>query len=142
MVLADSAGLRVPLTLRQRARNLASRSIRRLFDWVGLHQVRARLQERYNRRYASEDYLNAGPLRETFMRVVREDLTPFALRIQAPTLLIWGDQDKDTPLWQGQKMEQLIPDAGLVVFKSAGHFAYLERLGEYIRIVDHFLSGG
>jgi pimeloyl-ACP methyl ester carboxylesterase len=39
-------------------------------------------------------------------------------------------------------MEQLIPDAGLVVFAGAGHFSYLERLNDYIRIVDHFFSEG
>ena len=42
----------------------------------------------------------------------------------------------------GQALERLIPDAGLVVFQGAGHFSYLERLTDYIRIVRHFLSSG
>jgi pimeloyl-ACP methyl ester carboxylesterase len=105
-----------------------------------LKTLRTRLQERYNQRYASDDYLNAGPLRDTFVRVINEDLTDCARRVQAPTVLIWGDQDDDTPLWHGRRLEELIPDAGLIVFEGAGHFAYLERLSDFVRIVDHFLS--
>ena len=39
-------------------------------------------------------------------------------------------------------MERLIPDAGLVVFEGAGHFAYLEQPGRFCRIVDVFLRDG
>lgn len=140
MVLADSAGLRTPPSLGQMARTTVARAVRQSLETIGMNGIRTRLQHWFNRRYASEDFLNAGPLRETFIRVIGEDLTPFAVRVQAPTVLIWGDQDQDTPLWQGQKLEQLIPDAGLVVFPGAGHFSYLDRLPEYIRIVDHFLG--
>lgn len=142
MVLADSAGIRIPLTARQQVRNFLARSARRTLERLRLERWQARLQATYNRRYASEDYLTAGPLRETFLRVIQQDLTAYAARVQVPTVLIWGDQDTDTPLWQGQKLEQLIPDAGLIVFEGAGHFAYLERLNEYVRIVHHFLSSG
>lgn len=140
LVLASSAGIPPEPGLRQRLRSHAARAVRQSLDRIGLASLRARLQQRYNRRYASDDYQNAGPLRETFLRVIREDLTPFAQRVQAPTLLIWGDQDADTPLWQGRRLEALIPDAGLVVFQGAGHFAYLERLPDYLRIVSHFLG--
>ena len=142
MVLADSAGIRVPLSARQQVRNFLARSARRTLEQLRLDGWRDRLRDGYNRRYASEDYLTAGPLRETFVLVIEQDLTSYAERVQAPTVLIWGDQDTETPLWQGQRLEQIMPDAGLVVFKGAGHFAYLESLNDYVRIVDHFLSSG
>ena len=84
--------------------------------------------------------LEAGPLQATFVRVVEQDLLPYAARVARPTLLIWGDRDADTPLWMGRQLEQTIPDAGLVVFQGAGHFSYLERLPDYVRIVHHFFS--
>lgn len=140
MVLADAAGLRTPPTLRQNLRQFAARTMRSTLNTLGLASVRTRLQQRYNQRYASEDFLNAGPLRETFVRVIEQDLTTYAIRIQAPTVLIWGDQDTDTPLWQGRRLEQLIPDAGLIVFNGAGHFSYLERLHDFVRITDHFFK--
>lgn len=141
MVLAASAGVRTPPSLKLRTRNVLTGAARRILDSLGLVSLRERLQDRYNQRFASEDYLTAGALRETFLRIIAEDLTPFAPRIKAPTVLIWGDRDPDTPLWQGKKLEQLIPDAGLIVFEGAGHFAYLERLHDYLRIVTHFLTG-
>ena len=140
LVLASSAGIRATPGLRQRVRGAGARAIRTTLDQLGLNGLRESLRRRYNERYASDDYLNAGALRETFLRVIDEDLTPYAERIQAPTVLIWGDQDADTPLWQGRRLEQVIPDAGLIVFQGAGHFAYLERLPEYLRIVDHVLG--
>jgi len=56
------------------------------------------------------------------------------------TLLIWGDQDTETPLEFGKEMEKLIPDAGLVIFEGGGHFAYLEQIGRFNRVVSYFLS--
>jgi len=38
-------------------------------------------------------------------------------------------------------MEREIPDAGLVVFEGGGHFAYLEELSKFVRIVRSFLEG-
>lgn len=140
MVLANSAGLRTPPTVAQLLRGFAAKTVRATLDTLGLSALRERLQANYNQRYASEDYLNAGALRETFLQVIGQDLTEFAVRVQAPTVLIWGDQDTDTPLWQGQKLEQLIPDAGLIIFQGAGHFSYLDRLPDFVRITDHFLS--
>jgi pimeloyl-ACP methyl ester carboxylesterase len=48
--------------------------------------------------------------------------------------------DQDTPVWQGKKLEQTIPDAGLVVLQGAGHFAYQERLADFVRIVETFFG--
>ncbi|WP_269758170.1 alpha/beta fold hydrolase [Thalassobacillus sp. C254] len=37
-------------------------------------------------------------------------------------------------------MEEKIPDAGLVVLKGAGHYAYLDNLNEFLMIIDNFLQ--
>ncbi|HEX3050121.1 MAG TPA: alpha/beta hydrolase [Aggregatilineaceae bacterium] len=142
MVLADSAGIKAALPLKNRIILGLWRALNGTLEIIHANGLRDRLRARFYRRFASEDYQNAGPLRDTFRQVIQENLAPYAQRIKAPTVLIWGDQDADTPLWQGRKLEQLIPDAGLVVFKGAGHFAYLDRLNDYIRVVDHFLKNG
>ena len=49
--------------------------------------------------------------------------------------------DDATPLSDGQLMERLIPDAGLVVFPGAGHFAYADDADRFARVVGHFLQG-
>ena len=70
---------------------------------------RTRLRAWSAERFGSEDYRAAGRLRPTFLRVVNEDLRALLPAIQAPTLLIWGDEDRETPLAQGQLMAQAIP---------------------------------
>jgi pimeloyl-ACP methyl ester carboxylesterase len=39
-------------------------------------------------------------------------------------------------------MEALIPDAALIEFEGAGHFAYLEEPDRFCTIVRHFLGAG
>ncbi len=137
IVLTGGAGVLTPPSTKHRI----IRGVRKLFTLPGLKVFYPRFQRWYWDRYASDDYKNAGALAGTFARVVREDLLPRAAHIGASTLLIWGDQDMDTPLWQGQKLEATIPDAGLVVLNGAGHYAYLERISDFVRIVDTFFKG-
>jgi pimeloyl-ACP methyl ester carboxylesterase len=99
-----------------------------------------RLQDRMRRRVASRDWLEATEaMRGTFRAVIAEDLSPHLPNIRASTLLVWGERDEDTPLWMGRRMEEAIPDAGLVVLEG-GHYVYAERAAEFNRIALHFLS--
>jgi pimeloyl-ACP methyl ester carboxylesterase len=140
VVLANSAGLRPPIPLSVKLRTQLYRSARRTLEAVGAQALAQNLRSRYNARFGSADYNAAtGVMRETFIRVVNEDLRHYAARVQRPTLLFWGDQDTDTPLWMGQKLEALIPDAALIVHQGAGHYSYLDRLSETAHIMAHFL---
>ncbi len=80
---------------------------------------------------ASSDYKNAGELRETLSLVVAEDLTSLLDQIRSKCLLVWGDQDQETPLYCGGTMKRLIPDSELVVFQGAGHFPYLDQMNKF-----------
>jgi pimeloyl-ACP methyl ester carboxylesterase len=141
MALADSAGIRSRATFSIHVRLNIYRLFRTALTTLGMKQLAQRLGDWYGDRYGSPDYKAAqGVMRETFVKVVNEDLLPYAARVKPSTLLLWGDQDTDTPLWQGQLLEKTIPDAGLVVLKGAGHYSYLDRLTETVRILDHFFK--
>lgn len=128
MVLADSAGIQPQLPLAIRMRLTTYKGVRDGLKKIGLGKLSDTLRTWYNQRYGSTDFQDvSGVMRETFVKVVNEDLQEYAKRVAVPTLLIWGDADKDTPLSQGKRLEQLIPDAGLVVFPGAGHYSYLEQ---------------
>lgn len=88
----------------------------------------------------SEDYRKLSPAeRATFSRVVNRDLTDKLGSIKAPTLLIWGDADTETPLYMAKIMEKKIPDCGLVLLKGS-HFAFAERAAEFNKITEYFLG--
>ncbi len=128
ITLADAAGLRPKQPLMSQIRLKTYKTVRDGLRRIGLRSVADQLASAYNKRYGSSDF-NAvsGVMRQTFVNVVNQDLRDYAKRIQAPTLLVWGDQDQDTPLSQAHELKQLIPDSGLVVYAGAGHYSYLEK---------------
>ena len=98
--------------------------------------------ENFKRRQGSDDYRRASPvMRDTLVRLVNEDLRALLPQIKQPTLLIFGENDTATPLSDGELMEKLIPDAGLVRVAGAGHYAYLEQPGLIYRVLDSFFGG-
>lgn len=139
MALADAAGIRPKPSSSGQMRLKTYRFALNTLQTVGLKPQAEQLRNWYSERYGSADYKAAkGVMRETFVKVVNEDLLPFAARVKPSTLLFWGDQDADTPLAQGQLLEKTIPDAGLVVWEGAGHYSYLERVADTARVMDHF----
>ena len=40
-----------------------------------------------------------------------------------PVLILWGKEDRITPLALGQKMHELVPQSELDVFNGCGHLA-------------------
>lgn len=140
--LIDSAGVRSRPSWKSRLRQFSYKFIRSGLNSFRMSDLANRMAAWYADRYSSPDYKAAqGIMRETFVKVVNEDLLPYAARIKAPTLLLWGDLDDDTPLWQGTLLEKTIPDSGLVVFEGADHYSYLDRLSDTVRILDHFFKG-
>lgn len=140
LVLINSAGIKPKRTLSYHLRVAVAKAVRSLsvFGRGG-----RRVKEALSALMGSKEYRQTeGVMRATFVRVVNEDLRPLLPRIKAPTLLIWGEQDADTPLSDGQIMEQEIADAGLVVLKNAGHFSYLDAFPQFCRVVSVFLEGG
>jgi pimeloyl-ACP methyl ester carboxylesterase len=138
LILVDAAGIKPRRGLRYYRRVAIAKTAKHAARFLG--SPGRRLQQRVFARTASSDYANAGPLRPTFVKVVNEDLTPLLSRIQASTLLIWGDTDTATPVTDGQTMERLIPDAGLVVFEGAGHYSYIDQPQRFGRVAAHFLA--
>ncbi|MBQ3054431.1 MAG: alpha/beta hydrolase [Clostridia bacterium] len=95
--------------------------------------------EKMKRKLGSEDYAGASEkMRRVMVRAINEDLKYLMPDISVPCLLIWGDKDDATPLSDGQTMEKLIPDAGLVVMEGSGHFAFLEQSGWFGNIIRSF----
>lgn len=139
MVLSDAAGIRARSPLWPTIRLNTYKAIRTTLNTIGLKSLAENLRQRYNRRYGSSDFQAAsGIMRETLIKVLNQDLLDYVARVQVSTLLFWGENDTDTPLWMGKKLEQTIPDAGLVILKSAGHYAYLDNLAETARVMDYF----
>jgi pimeloyl-ACP methyl ester carboxylesterase len=145
LVLVDSAGVRSPTVNQPSLFSAGRKGIAALLKLPLLNRLEPAARAWFWRKFGSADAqaaMSKSPiLLETFKQVIEQDLVPYAQRIQAPTLLIWGELDQDTPLYQAKILEQAISDAGLVVFEGAGHYAYLEQLPHFIRVVTTFFKG-
>lgn len=142
MVLVGSAGIRLSLPWRARLRRGLFKALKRVAASPPLRQYQAGLLEWAVGKWGSRDYQQAGSLRETFVKVVNEDLRPLLPQIAVPTLLIWGENDTETPVQLGQIMAREIPTAQLVILENAGHFAYLDRLFHFCTLASDFLREG
>ena len=145
LVLTGAAGIRKPQTEEGRKRSEEYKRLRGLAENARKLKLFGSLPDKWEdslrKKYGSADY-NAldEEMRKTFVKVINLDLADRLPRIQQPTLLLWGDQDTETPLWMGQQMERDIPDAGLVVLQGGTHFAWAEQSARFNTITHHFLT--
>ena len=61
-------------------------------------------------------------------------------RLNAPTLLVWGREDKLIPLVYGERFAQLIPKARLAVIDGAGHMVPYEQPEKTANEIERFLA--
>ena len=72
-------------------------------------------------------------------------LTDYPIRdrlgeIAAPTLVVWGSEDRLVPVRDAWEFGDLIPDSRVVVYEDTGHMAMLERPEAFNALVDEFLA--
>lgn len=139
-ILIDSAGLPAHHSLSYYWKVYTFKIVKALFSLPPLKRWFPNAVENARRRHGSSDYQQASPLmRRSMVLALNEDVTPLLPRITASTLLIWGKNDTATPLSDAQKMEKLIPDAGLAVLEG-GHWAFAECIDRCRRILDAFIK--
>lgn len=59
--------------------------------------------------------------KQTMINLISTDLKPFLQQIQTPILIIWGEQDKITPLSDGKLMNSLIKNSKFEIIENAQH---------------------
>lgn len=143
IVLIDSAGIKPQKTTKKSFRQQCYK----IGKWFATRKLIARifpeLLEKLRVKFGSADYAAASPMmRQCLVRVVNEDLSDLLPGIQAPTLLVWGENDTATPLSDAKKMEADIPNAGLAVIKNAGHFSFVEQPVIFRKIMASFFEIG
>lgn len=137
MVLTGAAGLKPKRGLVYYTKVYSYKVAKQIFKWPGL----LKYKDMALKHFGSQDYKAIkGALKESFVKIVNEDLRAYLPLISAPTLLIFGDRDEATPIWMGRVMEKEMKDAGLIIFENEGHYAYWNQLDRFHRIVEHFLK--
>jgi len=76
----------------------------------------------------------------TAKSAVRHNLGDKLHQIKAPTLLIWGEQDNITPVFVGEKFNELIEGSKLVVVEECGHAPMMEKPAVFNEHLENFLN--
>lgn len=141
VILVDSAGILPPKSNKKSWRTRKYKMGKAFLSTKIMQKIAPDALEKLRVKYGSADYVAASPLmRQVLVKVVNEDLEPLLPNINCPTLLIWGVNDTATPLSDGEKMEKLIPDAGLVKLENAGHYSFLEQQFLFNRVMCSFMK--
>ena len=127
LVLVDSAGVKPKRSLSYYVK-------------VGTYKLKKKLGMDVSR-YGSCDYLALDPdLRKVFSSIVNTHLDEFLPYIKCDTLIVFGGDDKTTPIYMANRLHRKIKNSKLMILENAGHFAYVDRKLEFSRLLKEFLQ--
>lgn len=127
LILVSSAGIKQKLKISKRVRIKIYKAFKKAHLPVKM---------------GSADYQNADNVKRIMLvKAVNLDLSEYMQKIIVPTLLIYGEDDKVTPLEVARKINHNIKNSSLITIESCGHFPYLERFNYFSLILMSFLVG-
>lgn len=113
LVLLSSAGMKPRKTIKKR-----------------INKIKFKFKKFFSldtKRYYSKDYLALDDkMKSTFISIVSTHLEEYASMIDCETLIIFGKDDTETPVYMGAKLNRLIEKSKLVLLENTGHFCFLE----------------
>ena len=91
----------------------------------------------------SKDYKETEEkLKSIFLKSVNYDYSKDAQRINIPTLIMWGEQDKEEPPTTAYALKKLIPGSKLEILPRCSHFAHLDNPRLFTGKLMNFLKNG
>ena len=128
LIITGGAGMVKPRSPQYMRRVRAYRRVKRIFP---------RFAERH---FGSEEYRTLSPImKESYKKIVNEDLQEEVKKIKAPTLLIYGREDRVTPSdEEGATFGNLIKNSRLEIM-DGGHFCFSEHSDVFNKLIYDFL---
>lgn len=91
-------------------------------------------------RFYSADYRALSPvMRQSFIKIVNEYTDDRLKFVENPTLIIFGEKDKETPPYMAKSFHQGIKNSKLVFIGGAGHFCFIDKPNKFNTEVKEFL---
>ena len=134
IVLIDAAGI-VRRGVQYYLKVYSYKLIRNLLTLLGKKDMVAKLRKKVG----SNDYNKANEMMKEVLKRIHVDLRDYIMQIKVETLLIWGENDKTTPLKDGKIMNKLIENSGLVIIPNAQHFPFIENENLCLKVLESYL---
>ncbi len=138
IILIASAGVAKNKSLRNRILRVISKVVGPILTVPPLSFFRDKIRTKFYN-FIGSDYLNS-PMQDIFVNIISEDLTDLCSEMKAQTLLIYGREDRETPVSDGKRLSENIPDSVFEVIDNAGHFVHQEKTGEVVELIRRFIN--
>jgi len=139
IVLIGAAGIKPSQSAKKQLFKVIAKAGKAATSVPGLRQLRNGLRQKLYSAAGSTDYLLAGDMQKIFLKTINEDLLPEVESITVPSLLIWGQNDFETPVKDGVTMHQRIKDSRFVVVPDTGHFVFKDDFTAVKKELELFL---
>lgn len=127
-VFTGPAGLLPKRTLAYKLKVKAYRAVRKFFPSYA------------EKRFGSGEYRTLSPvMKESYKKIVNEDLRGEIAEFTAPALVIEGDGDTTVTAAEAEEYAKLLPQ-GSLKYISGGHFAFAESAAEFTLAAEEFFS--
>lgn len=91
------------------------------------------------KKFGSPEYRTLSPvMRESYKKIVNEDLSPCLAKIGARVLYVFGEKDAATPLYMAEKLTAGTKGSALVVMPGCGHFCFAEDPARFNAVAREF----
>lgn len=139
LILVDTSGIR-RLNPKKLLGILLSKPGKILFSLPVIKKWEKPVKKLLYRKLGETDYLNAGPLKDVFKRIVNENLEGILDRINVPTDIIWGAKDDVTPLAEARILHQKIKNSQLHILKNSSHCPFLDQPKDFLSVIKEIRS--
>lgn len=92
-------------------------------------------------KFAGEnDYNQANEImKHTMQNLIKFDLTPMLTNIKTKAIIIWGKEDKITPIGDAYVFDKLLPNSDLFVINNARHSPQFTNVDEVSKIINEHI---
>lgn len=102
-------------------------------------QIRDFLRKRMYFIIGEWDYYKAGKLKETFKKIISEDLLQYIKEIKLPIIFVWGKEDTTTPVFNLNRIKKYLPLAEYKIISGTGHKLPYQRSEIFLRTIEPFI---
>jgi pimeloyl-ACP methyl ester carboxylesterase len=141
LILTGGAGLILDSDVEFRKKNEGIKKAKGFFEKILPKSTFEKVKDKMVDMMGSADYKAASPkMREVLKRILHEDLKEYAIKIQVPTLLVWGENDTATPVAMAKAFHEYIKGSQLNVLPDAGHYVFIDKKEQFLDLVKNFLK--
>jgi pimeloyl-ACP methyl ester carboxylesterase len=139
LVLIASSGIRLRSSQNKSQLTKLTQKSSKLALNVLPTSIKRKVRQKIYTRIGS-DLLLRPDLEPIFKNIISEDLSEEASHISIPTLLIYGEQDTETPPHYGRIFHEKISPSTLEIIANSGHYVFIDQQQTVLKLIKDFID--